>query len=169
MSTVRRFFAIAVFAGIARGHGSHAVKHEKSDATWDAEGYAAEHVCNPTAALFIRRAYIAIRCTRSTICMSRERPIPMPHQVSANALATNRDSFDLASFFQLHDLNRDGQWDKEEIEAVYGMHHEYSKSSSPNEQVQKERAAAVVKAVLDKVTTGSFSFLPPLSLTPVPD
>ena len=81
----------------------------------------------------------------------------------------NRDSFDLASFFQLHDLNRDGQWDKEEIEAVYGMHHEYSKSLSPNAQVQKERAEAVVKAVLDKVTTESFPLHLPFSLTPVPD
>jgi hypothetical protein len=80
-------------------------------------------------------------------------------------LIANRDSFDLASFFQLHDLNRDGNWDKDEIEAVYGMHHEYSKALSPNEQVQKERAEAVVKAVLDKVTTGSFRLHLPLGLT----
>ena len=71
----------------------------------------------------------------------------------------------MASFFQLHDLNRDGQWDKEEIEAVYGMHHEYSKSLSPNEQVQKERAETVVKAVLDKVTTESFRLHLHLGLT----
>jgi len=69
----------------------------------------------------------------------------------------------LASFFQLHDLNRDGQWDRDEIEAVYGMHHEYSKSLSPNEQVQKERAETVVKAVLDKVTTESLAYTYPLA------
>ena len=51
MSAVRRFFVIAVFAGIAQGHGSHAPTREKSDATWDAEGYAAEHVCHALAAL----------------------------------------------------------------------------------------------------------------------
>jgi len=50
MSAVRRLFAIAIFAGIARGHGSHAVKGGKSEAMWDAEGYAAEHVCSTTAA-----------------------------------------------------------------------------------------------------------------------
>ena len=51
MSAVRRLFAVAVFAGIARGHGSHAPKGGKSDATWDAEGYAVEHVCTVPAAL----------------------------------------------------------------------------------------------------------------------
>ncbi|KAJ8455426.1 hypothetical protein ONZ45_g18949 [Pleurotus djamor] len=40
------------------------------------------------------------------------------------------DSFDIRSFFQLHDLNRDGVWDREEIEAVYGVHHVYSQKKS---------------------------------------
>lgn len=84
--------------------------------------------------------------------------------MSANGrqLPAHRDSFDLASFFQLHDLNRDGRWDEDEIEAVYGMHHEYSKALSPNEQVQTGRAEAVVKAVLDKVTTDTFVHTYPL-------
>ena len=53
MSVVRRLFAIAVVVGIARGHGSHAIKEEKHDAAWDAEGYAAEHVCSAPAAFFV--------------------------------------------------------------------------------------------------------------------
>jgi len=69
------------------------------------------------------------------------------------------DSFDLASFFKLHDLNNDGRWDKDEIEAVYGMHHEYSKALSPDEQVQKQRAEAVVKAVLAKIDTDKNGFI----------
>ncbi|KAI0031254.1 hypothetical protein K488DRAFT_52491 [Vararia minispora EC-137] len=40
------------------------------------------------------------------------------------------DTFDLPSFFHLHDLNRDGFWQKDEIEAVYGMHHLYAKKLS---------------------------------------
>lgn len=58
------------------------------------------------------------------------------------------DSFDARSFFQLHDLDRyvvsmqstlycsdqvvcrDGLWNKEEIEAIYGVHHVYSQKKS---------------------------------------
>jgi len=49
------------------------------------------------------------------------------------------------------------------------MHHEYSKSLSPNEQVQKERAEAVVKAILDKVTTENFRVHLPWLNPLVPD
>ncbi len=59
------------------------------------------------------------------------------------------DSFDARSFFQLHDLNRrvqhrglchalrayrrvleTGVWDKDEIQAIYGMHHVYAQKQS---------------------------------------
>ncbi|UOH85015.1 hypothetical protein LQV05_001831 [Cryptococcus neoformans] len=33
------------------------------------------------------------------------------------------DSFDLESFFKLHDLDMNGCWDELEIQAVYGLHH----------------------------------------------
>ncbi len=33
------------------------------------------------------------------------------------------DSFDLAAFFKLHDLNMDGVWDRDEIAAIYGLRH----------------------------------------------
>ncbi len=39
------------------------------------------------------------------------------------------DSFDLPSFFKLHDLNMDGLWDVNEIKAVYGLHNEKAKAA----------------------------------------
>ncbi|KAJ8515435.1 hypothetical protein ONZ45_g7153 [Pleurotus djamor] len=53
------------------------------------------------------------------------------------------DSFDIRSFFQLHDLNRDGVWDREEIEAVYGVHHD--------EIEHQKKADEIVNTVLFKI------------------
>lgn len=62
-----------------------------------------------------------------------------------HSLGIHRDTFDLDSFFQLHDLNRyvirdimpppdhhhrDGFWDHDEIQAIYGVHHVYSQKKS---------------------------------------
>ncbi|KAJ7897280.1 precursor to secretory protein Ssp120 [Mycena olivaceomarginata] len=58
------------------------------------------------------------------------------------------DSFDLRSFFQLHDLNRDGFWDKEEIEAIYGVHHIYSQKKSKDDEEHKQKADHVSGTVL---------------------
>jgi len=58
------------------------------------------------------------------------------------------DSFDTASFFQLHDLNRDGVWDRSEIEAIYGVHHVYSQKKSKDEEEHQKKADAIVNAVL---------------------
>ncbi|KAF8559911.1 hypothetical protein OG21DRAFT_1593949 [Imleria badia] len=58
------------------------------------------------------------------------------------------DSFDLESFFQLHDLNRDGIWDREEIEAIYGVHHVYSQKRSKDEIEHQKKADLVVDTVL---------------------
>ncbi|KAG7099901.1 hypothetical protein E1B28_001701 [Marasmius oreades] len=58
------------------------------------------------------------------------------------------DSFDLRSFFQLHDLNRDGFWDKEEIEAVYGVHHVYSQKKSKDDVEHQKKADQIVTEVL---------------------
>lgn len=58
------------------------------------------------------------------------------------------DSFDLPSFFQLHDLNRDGVWDKEEIEAIYGVHHVYSKKLSKDDVEHQEKAEQIVSTIL---------------------
>ncbi|VDB90215.1 unnamed protein product [Peniophora sp. CBMAI 1063] len=58
------------------------------------------------------------------------------------------DSFDLPSFFTLHDLDRDGMWNKEEIEAVYGMHHTYAKKMSKDEFQHAKKTQAIVGSVL---------------------
>ncbi|KAG9313947.1 hypothetical protein JVU11DRAFT_4721 [Chiua virens] len=58
------------------------------------------------------------------------------------------DSFDLESFFQLHDLNRDGVWDREEIEAIYGVHHVYSQKKSKDEIEHQKKADHVVDTIL---------------------
>jgi len=69
------------------------------------------------------------------------------------------DSFDLNSFFALHDLNSDGSWDEAEIQAVYGLHHHSVKGKMPPDHVDS-RADVVVKKVLEKLDTnkdGRFS------------
>jgi len=58
------------------------------------------------------------------------------------------DSFDLKSFFQLHDLNRDGFWDREEIEAIYGVHHIYSQKKSKDDIEHQKKADHIVATVL---------------------
>ncbi|KAI6154001.1 hypothetical protein BKA82DRAFT_4096362 [Pisolithus tinctorius] len=58
------------------------------------------------------------------------------------------DSFDLESFFQLHDLDQNGVWDREEIEAIYGVHHVYSQKKSKDEIEHKEKADYIVETVL---------------------
>ncbi|GJE86224.1 EF-hand domain-containing protein [Phanerochaete sordida] len=59
------------------------------------------------------------------------------------------DSFDVGSFFQLHDLNRDGFWDREEIEAVYGVHHIYSQRKSKDDIEHQKKADHIVDTVLN--------------------
>ncbi|THH33129.1 hypothetical protein EUX98_g1018 [Antrodiella citrinella] len=61
------------------------------------------------------------------------------------------DNFDVGSFFALHDLNRDGFWDREEIEAVYGVHHIYSQKKSKDEEEHKRKAEQIVNTVLTAI------------------
>ncbi|KZT72966.1 hypothetical protein DAEQUDRAFT_704772 [Daedalea quercina L-15889] len=61
------------------------------------------------------------------------------------------DMFDPASFFLLHDLNRDGIWDREEIEAIYGVHHVYSQKKSKDEIEHQQKADHIVNTVLEKI------------------
>jgi nucleobindin len=70
------------------------------------------------------------------------------------------DSFDLRSFFQLHDLNRDGYWDKEEVEAIYGVHHVYSQKKSKDDEEHQKKAdhiSGTVLNLLDKNRDGKIS------------
>jgi len=61
------------------------------------------------------------------------------------------DSFDLESFFKLHDLNMDGYWDEAEIEAVYGLHHHSVKEKIPEPELVEDRTRMVVDKVLQKL------------------
>ncbi|KAG5721840.1 hypothetical protein E4T56_gene14413 [Termitomyces sp. T112] len=58
------------------------------------------------------------------------------------------ESFDTRSFFILHDLNRDGYWERDEIEAVYGVHHVYATKKSPDEVAHQKKADHIVDTVL---------------------
>ncbi|KAK4058424.1 hypothetical protein OIO90_000582 [Microbotryomycetes sp. JL221] len=64
------------------------------------------------------------------------------------------DNFDIQAFFHLHDLNRDGILDTNELESIYGVHHEKRKSASgvPLE-VHTQQAKEIVQAVLAKLDT----------------
>ncbi|GAA5935887.1 nucleobindin SSP120 [Sporobolomyces koalae] len=61
------------------------------------------------------------------------------------------DSFDIQAFFHLHDLNRDGVLDRNELESVYGVHHEKRKKGAKSIEVHTEQAKEIVTAVLEKL------------------
>lgn len=63
------------------------------------------------------------------------------------------DSFDLESFFKLHDLDLNGFWDVAEVEAVYGLHHHSVKERLPQKGLQEGRASVVVEKVLKRLDT----------------
>lgn len=60
-------------------------------------------------------------------------------------------AFDLPSFFQLHDLDRNGVLDRSEIEAIYGVHHSTSRKHSPNAEVHDQKADHIVNEVLRRL------------------
>ncbi|GAA5976246.1 hypothetical protein JCM10908_005429 [Rhodotorula pacifica] len=61
------------------------------------------------------------------------------------------DSFDIQAFFHLHDLNRDGILDRNEIESIYGVHHEKKRKGAKNLEVHTQQATEIVDAVLEKL------------------
>ncbi|KAJ4470819.1 precursor to secretory protein Ssp120 [Lentinula aciculospora] len=74
-----------------------------------------------------------------TIQQYAKRHMAMEHHI---------DEFDLPSFHQLHDLNRDSAWDKEEIEAIYGVHHIYSVKKSKDDVEHQNKADYISGEVL---------------------
>ncbi|KAK4685661.1 nucleobindin, partial [Tremellales sp. Uapishka_1] len=63
------------------------------------------------------------------------------------------DSFDLESFFKLHDLNNDGIWDELEIQAVYGLHHHSVREKIPQPEIHEGRTRMIVDKVLQRLDT----------------
>ncbi|TEB38558.1 hypothetical protein FA13DRAFT_1751276 [Coprinellus micaceus] len=74
------------------------------------------------------------------------------------------DSFDARSFFQLHDLDRDGFWNKEEIEAIYGVHHVYSQKKSKDDVEHQKKADHIVSVVLEKLDLNKDGLVSPEEL-----
>lgn len=60
-------------------------------------------------------------------------------------------AFDMASFFQLHDLDRNNVLDRAEIEAIYGVHHSLSRKHSPDAEIHDEKADRIVKEVFRRL------------------
>ncbi|KAF9524083.1 hypothetical protein CPB83DRAFT_861855 [Crepidotus variabilis] len=77
------------------------------------------------------------------------------------------DTFDTRSFFQLHDLDRNGVWDKEEIEAVYGVHHVYSQKLSKDDEEHQKKAEHIVKTVLEHIDLNKDGLVSPEELEKV--
>ncbi|GAA5898395.1 hypothetical protein JCM8208_006970 [Rhodotorula glutinis] len=63
------------------------------------------------------------------------------------------DSFDIQAFFHLHDLNRDGVLDRNELESIYGVHHEKRRKGAKNLEVHTQQAIEIVDQVLDRLDT----------------
>jgi hypothetical protein len=63
------------------------------------------------------------------------------------------DSFDLESFFKLHDLDNDGFWDEAEIGAVYGLHHHSVRIKIPQPELVEGRTRLIVDKVKQKLDT----------------
>ncbi|WVQ94470.1 hypothetical protein IAU59_001549 [Kwoniella sp. CBS 9459] len=63
------------------------------------------------------------------------------------------DSFDLESFFKLHDLDMNGFWDEAEIQAVYGLHHHTVKDKIRQPELVDARTKVVVDKVLERLDT----------------
>jgi hypothetical protein len=77
------------------------------------------------------------------------------------------DTFDVRSFFHLHDLNLDGVWDAEEIQAVYGVHHIYSQRKSKDEIEHQKKADQIVKSVLERIDLNKDGVIQPEELDQV--
>lgn len=63
------------------------------------------------------------------------------------------DSFDLESFFKLHDLDMNGIWDEAEIQAVYGLHHHSVSKAIAHPDLVEGRTQMVVNKVLQRLDT----------------
>ncbi|KAF8481004.1 hypothetical protein DFH94DRAFT_437957 [Russula ochroleuca] len=93
--------------------------------------------------------YVAL--TRAHAGHSQEPESGDAAQYAQRHMATEHhiESFDLPSFFQLHDLNRDGVWDSEEVEAIYGVHHVYSQKKSKDDEEHQQKAKLIVDTIFD--------------------
>jgi hypothetical protein len=125
MTTMRSAASLFFLMTLVKAHGGHDHAFDLADAD-PGMSYAERHV-RPISRVLLHAS--------TDVQMHTEHHI---------------DSFDLGSFFSLHDLNSDGQWDEAEIQAVYGLHHHSVKDKMPQDHVDS-RADVVVKKVLEKL------------------
>jgi hypothetical protein len=95
-------FVLAFYLALAQAHEGHSEEPGSSGAT----NYAQRHVRAPftnSRCLGFKRGFIPTRWLLSIICMLG---IIKPLHI---LICYDRDTFDPASFFQLHDLNRYAQ------------------------------------------------------------
>lgn len=84
--------------------------------------------------------------------MAQEVP-PLLSRRRADAVQHHMDNFDIQSMFHLHDLNQDGVLDQNELESIYGVHHEKLKKAGVSVEVHTEKAREIVSTVLKKLDT----------------
>lgn len=61
------------------------------------------------------------------------------------------ESFDLPSFFKLHDLDMDGFWNKDEIAALYGLRHHSHQAKVAAKTSNPELEEKIIGLVLEKL------------------
>ena len=91
-------------------------------------------------------------------------PAPRAYACRADARRAASDSFDIKAFFHLHDLDRDGLWDRDEIEAIYGVHHVYAQKLSADDAAHQAKADTIVQTVLRNVDANGDGKITPQEL-----
>lgn len=69
----------------------------------------------------------------------------------SSTIESNKLYFYPVSFFNLHDLNRDGILDHDELAAIYGVHHETSRQHTPDAEKHRQKTEEILGQVLKAV------------------
>ena len=153
MRTRPALAALLAAATLARAHGDHAEVEENPDAT-----YAELHMAQEVRPLS--------RPLLSTVRAPADAPPAAPHgqlrhpgllpparpqpvRLSPRSLLTVRDD---RSPLVAH-ARSDGVLDRNELESIYGVHHEKRRKGAKNLEVHTQQAVEIVDQVLDRLDT----------------
>jgi hypothetical protein len=103
----------------------------------------------PVSAVFLLYVPYTEAEVQRSITLTGPRPSPCDSVTLTLHELTPTDSFDLESFFKIHDLDQDGVLNADELEAIYGLHHETSKEG--NGEHHPARAQQIVDTVMSKL------------------